>query len=91
MPLDEQCAVALDAVGAGLVERLSGGEVGGKLVLRKIAEGDARAGVQRVRPPSGVSTASPVSTSWVRPRRRRSMEAASSASFGLPRRSPSIS
>ena len=48
--LDEQCAVALDAVGAGLVERLSGGEVGGKLVLRKIAEGDARAGVQRVRP-----------------------------------------
>ena len=33
--LDEQCAVALNAVGAGLVERLSGGEVGGKHGLYK--------------------------------------------------------
>ena len=48
---DEQRAMPLDAVSARLVERLARGEIGGKLVLRKVAEGDAGVGAQRARFP----------------------------------------
>jgi hypothetical protein len=80
---DPAGGVALDAVGAGFVERVAGGKVVDEVVFR---DGGKTLVVSTwERWVEDVTTARPVWTLWVRPERVRSMRSASARSVGLLR------
>ena len=87
--LDEDAGLALDAVGAGLVEGLAAGQVAFDVLFAERAEeyiGDRGLEPYLVVP----RTATLVIAWWLRPEKARSMRRASSAFSGLPKISPSI-
>ena len=81
---DPAGGVALDAVGAGFVERVAGGDVVAEFGVGDFGEGDV-GGFDVLRCEVAVTTARPVWTWWVRPESRRSMRSASAGSVGLSR------
>ena len=82
---DESRRQALDAVGAGLVERLAGGDVRGDLRVGQRIAPHARSARSAPRSPPGRASATPVSTSCARPASSAQHARGVAASAGLPR------